>query len=345
MNRQAPKRTTPTLLAAATGAALLLAGCADLGPQESAAASQDDPLVLTLAHSLGEGHPTTVAVEEFADAVHEESQGRIRVEIFANGVLGSETQVIEQVMAGVLDMTRVASPGLGAYEDGYHTFGLPYIFEDEEHFYAAMDSGQMREFFASTREEGFVGLTYYTSGARSFYTRGTEVREPDDLAGLKIRIQDFRTQTQLMNVLGGTPVVMAFGDTYTALQTGIIDGAESNETALTESSHGEVTSVFSRTEHTIIPDMLVVSTESWDRLDEADQELVTRAAITSTEDHRTAWEEAIDEAVAGAEEMGVTFVDDVDRDAFREATAPLVEEYADGHPRVAEILSIIDGAR
>ncbi|NYE03071.1 tripartite ATP-independent transporter DctP family solute receptor [Kineosphaera limosa] len=230
-------------------------------------------MVLSLAHSLGDTHPTSKAIKEFAEQVQEDSGGRLTVEIFGSGVLGSETEVIEQVMAGVLDMTRVASPGLGSYEEGFLTFGLPYVFEDEEHFYAAMDSPQMREFFGSTQKAGFVGLTYYTSGARSFYTRGTPVRQPQDLNGLKIRVQDFRSQIELMEALGGTPVVMAFGDVYTALQTGIIDGAESNETALTNSNHGEVAKEFSYTRHTMIPDMLVISTDTWQRLTDADREV------------------------------------------------------------------------
>ncbi|WP_418606231.1 TRAP transporter substrate-binding protein DctP [Georgenia sp. SUBG003] len=208
-----------------------------------------------------------------------------------------------------------------------------------------MDSPEMAEYFRSTAEDGFVGLTYYSSGARSFYTGDTPIRTPEDLRGLKIRVQDMRSQTDFLRELGAAPIVMAFGDTYTSLQTGLIDGAESNETVLTQSAHGEVAKSFSMTEHTRIPDMLVMSSDAWERLDAADQELVSEAARASTEEHKTMWAESIEQSVADAEEMGVEFVTDVDTDAFREATRPVVDRYAEEYPEVAELLSVIESAR
>lgn len=301
-------------------------------------------MVLRLAHNLSDTHVTSQALTAFAEEVTQSSDGRIVVDIYANGQLGSETQVLGQLTQGIIDMTRVSSPGLADYDQGYETFGLPYVFDNEEEFYRAMDSPEMREYFQSTEDEGFVGLTYYTSGARSFYTADTPIREPEDLGGLKIRVQDMRSQTALLDTLGGTPVVMAFGDIYTALQTGMIDGAESNETALTQSNHGEVAKVFSVSEHTRIPDMLVISADAWERLSPEDQQLLVDAAVESTESHKAAWAESIDEATAKAEEMGVTFITDVDVEAFQREAQPLVDEYAAEYPEVAELLEIIDSA-
>lgn len=323
-----------------------LAACAQTGVSNSEDATSDNPMVLQLAHNLSETHVTSIALQDFADRVEEASGGRLIVEIFPNGQLGSETEVLEQLQAGVVDMTRVGSPGLATYNNGYHAFGLPFIFEDTEHFYETMDSDEMREFFMSSYDDGFVGLTYYTSGARSFYTADTPIEKPEDLQGLKIRVQDMRSQTEMMEVLGGTPVVMGFGDVYTALQTGIIDGAESNETALTQSQHGQVAKVFSLTEHTMIPDMLVISSTVWDELTPEDQELLIDAAVASTEAHKIAWDEEIASAVEEAStEMGVEFVRDIDKTPFQDATAGLADEFAAEYDHVDDVLDIVDQYR
>lgn len=333
-----------SLAAAAAGTA---AACSGPGTaaMTSAEASASSPLTLRLAHNLSEDHPTGAAIADFAEQVAEHSEGRLRVQIFANGQLGSETAVLGQLRQGLLDLTRVGSPGLAAQEPGYHTFGLPYVFADEAEMHRVMDSGQMAEFYRSTEEIGFVGLTHYTSGARSMYTVDTPIRTPEDMAGMKLRVQDMLSQTQLIETLGGAPVVMAFGDTYTALQTGMIDGAESNETVLTDSAHGEVTKAFSWTRHTIIPDLLLMSADARARLSTEDQQLIEELARRSSQDHRIAWDAAIEQAVADSRDMGVEFYDDVDRAAFEEASRPLVEQFAADSPEVQRVLDIIDEVR
>jgi tripartite ATP-independent transporter DctP family solute receptor len=334
--------------AAAVLTAATLAACAPssgISSMTSARATPDDPLVLRLAHNLNDRHVTSQALTAFAEDVEEQSGGRIVVRMYGNGQLGSETQVLGQLNQGIVDMTRVSAPGLVNYDPGYHTFGLPYVFESEDEYYEVMDSPEMAEYFRSTVDDGFVGLTYFSSGARSFYTASTPIRTPEDVRGMKIRVQDMRSQTDLMAELGVAPIVMAFGDTYTSLQTGLIDGAESNETVLTQSAHGEVAKSFSMTEHTRIPDMLVISSDAWERLDAADQELISDAAREATEEHKALWAESIEQSVVEAEAMGVEFVTDVDTDAFREATRPVVDRYAEEYPEVAELLSVIESAR
>ena len=242
--------------------ASVLSGCANTGAATSAEATAENPMVLTLAHGLSETHTVHIAMTEFADKVNEGTEGRIQVRILPNGQLGSENENMEQLMAGVISMTKVSAPGLATYNESYHTFGLPYIFDNTEDFYHVMDSKQMRDFFLSSEDDGFVTLTYYTSGARSFYTKDKAIRTPEDLKGLKIRVQDMKSQTDMLKALGGIPVTMSYGDVYTSLQTGIIDGAESNETALTTGKHGEICKVFSTDEHAMIPDVLVMSAKT-----------------------------------------------------------------------------------
>lgn len=323
-------------------AVISLAGCGQSGVSDSEHATAENPLVLTLAHGLSEVHTVHIAMLEFAQQVEEQTQGRIQVKIFPNGQLGSENENMEQLMAGVIAMTKVSAPGLATYNESYHTFGLPYIFDSTEDFYHKMDSRQMKDFFLSSADDGFVTLTYYTSGARSFYTKNKAIRKPEDLKGLKIRVQDMKSQTDMMNALGGIPVAMSYGDVYTSLQTGIIDGTENNETALTTGKHGEVCKVFSTDQHAMIPDVMVMSAKIWETISPQDQQIILDAAYASTESHKIAWDAAINEAVEEASgQMNVEFVEDVDKEAFREATNGMIQEYCTEYPGVQNLLDII----
>ena len=314
--------------------AMGMAGCGRSSVSDSQSATAENPLVLTLAHGLSEVHTVHIAMMEFAEQVEEKSGGRIQVKILPNGQLGSENENMEQLMAGVIAMTKVSAPGLATYNEAYHTFGLPYVFDDTQNFYKVMDSQQMQDFFLSTQDDGFVTLTYYT--------KNKAIRKPEDLKGLKIRVQDMKSQTDMMNALGGIPVAMSYGDVYTSLQTGIIDGTENNETALTTGKHGEVCKVFSTDQHAMIPDVMVMSAKIWSSLSEEDQQIILEAARNSTESHKVAWDAAIEEAVAEASgEMSVEFVNDVDKDAFRAATSDMIEEYCEEYPGVQSLLDTI----
>ncbi len=324
-------------------AAVGITGCANSGAGSSAEATAENPMVLTLAHGLSETHTVHIAMTEFADQVEERTNGRITVRILPNGQLGSENENMEQLMAGVISMTKVSAPGLATYNESYHTFGLPYIFDDTQNFYHVMDSPQMQDFFLSSEKDGFVTLTYYTSGARSFYTKNKAIRTPEDLKGLKIRVQDMKSQTDMMKALGGIPVAMSYGDVYTSLQTGIIDGTENNETALTTGKHGEICKIYSTDQHAMIPDVMVMSAKIWKNISPEDQQIILEAAHESTESHKIAWDAAIAEAIAEAEsQMGVEFVNDVDKEAFRQATSGMIDDYCQEYPGVQTLLDIID---
>ena len=337
------KKFAAAMAVAMSLAVLGLTGCAQGGAKTSAEATAENPMVLTLAHGLSETHTVHIAMTEFADKVEERTNGRIQVRILPNGQLGSENENMDQLMAGVISMTKVSAPGLATYNESYHAFGLPYIFDDTEDFYHVMDSSQMQDFFLSSSDDGFVTLTYYTSGARSFYTKNKAIRTPADLKGLKIRVQDMKSQTDMMKALGGIPVAMSYGDVYTSLQTGIIDGTENNETALTTGKHGEICKVYSTDQHAMIPDVMVMSAKVWKTISPEDQQIILEAAHESTESHKIAWDAAIDEAIQEAEsQMGVEFVNDVDKDAFRQATSGMIDDYCAQYPGVKKLLDIID---
>jgi len=190
-----------------------------------------------------------------------------------------------------------------------------------------MDNSEaVQEIFQNTRDEGFFAAGWYTGGQRSIYTADKEVASPADLNGMKIRVQESPTSISMIEAMGGAPTPMSFGEVYTSLQQGVIDGAENNETGLTSNKHGEVAKAYSYTEHQYVPDVLIVSTSMWDGLSEEQQQAITDAAVDSSESHKTVWADAITQAITDAEGMGVTFYD-IDKQPFIDAATPLHETY------------------
>ena len=339
---------------AVAGASALLTACggssnnsaAGSTAASGAAAAAGGSFNLKLGHNLAEDHAVHIQLTSFAEQVKEKTNGTVNIQIIPNGTLGSESDMISQIQAGALDMAKVSASTLGNFSEKYNAFSVPYVFDDQTHYYTYMDSDSAQAVFESTDDQGFRGLTWLDSGARSFYTKATAIRTPADLKGLKIRVQDMKSQTDMMNYLGGIPVAMSYGDVYTSLQTGIIDGTENNETALTTGKHGEVCKVYSVDQHAMIPDVLIMSEKVWKQISPEDQEIILEAAHNSTEAHKVMWDTAIEEAVKEAQEtMGVEFVYDVDKEAFREATQPMIEAYENEYPGVKTLMDTIEAAR
>ena len=302
--------------------------------------SQAAEITLTAAHTLNETHPTHLAIAEMADLINKNSGGRIELQV------GSAAETLEMCLNGDISIVNVGSPQLGTYEEGYHAFGLPFLFKDKQEYYKVMDSKAMRDFFMSTADKGFVTLTYLTSGQRSFYTPHKAIRSPADLKGLKIRVQNMKSQIDMLKAMGATPVAMAYGEVYTSLQTGVIDGTENNELSLTEANHGEICKVFSEDQHAMIPDVLVMSAKVWNKLSDADKKIIEDAAVTAREHHKVAWDKAVAASMEKAQkEMGVKFVYDIDKDAFVKATEALRTKYSDEYQGVKKMLALIENAK
>lgn len=331
------------IAALATAAVLcagLMAGCGASSTTADTSYSAENPLVLTLAHGLSETHTVHIAMTQFAEEVNEKTDGRVQIKIFPNGQLGSENENLEQLQAGVIAMTKVSAPGLATYNEAYNAFGLPYIFNDTEDFYHVMDSQQMQDFFLSTGDDGFVTLTYYTSGARSFYTKDRAIRTPADLKGLKIRTMDSQMAIDMMNCLGGSATVMGYSDIYTGMQQGVIDGAENNVTALRD--HGDVTKYYCFDEHTRIPDMVIISSNIWNQFSDDQKSAVTECAKAATEEYKTAWKNFEDEVLDKAvNQNGVELVKDVDIAAFQSAVQPIYENLKTANPTTYAVVEEI----
>lgn len=316
---------------------VLAATWAGLGPLRSRK-------TLILAHNLDTQHPVHRGMQAFADRVKEESAGRISIQIYPNGQLGSEREVLEQLQIGAVGLTKVSSMSLESFSPLFGIINAPYIFTNEQHAYAVLDGEVGQKLLESALEQRLRGLTYYASGARSFYAN-KPILKPEDLAGMKVRVMGSQTAIKMMNLLGGSPAPMPYGEIYTGLQQGVIDGAESNITALTMSRHGEVAKHLSLDEHIMAPDVLIISTEVWDGLDRESQEILRRAAEESKQLQRRYWAEAVAEhSKIATEELGVS-IHPVEKAPFAALVEPLYEEMKARGPEFRELFEAIQSQR
>jgi tripartite ATP-independent transporter DctP family solute receptor len=283
------------------------------------------PRVLKLAHVLDQSHPVHVAMDFMAKDLEKRSGGRMRLEIFPNGQLGSETDSIEQVQRGALAMVKTSAASLEGFIPEMAVFGLPYLFRDGEHYWAVLEGEIGQELLTAGSSVGVRGLCYYDSGARSFYTRDAPVLSPADLHGLKIRVLRSKTAMDTISVMGGAPTPIPWGELYTALQQGMVDGAENNAPSFQTSRHYEVAKQYSLDEHTRVPDIVLFSQAVWDSLTPEQQRWVNEAAAESVRFQRELWKEKTEEALVALKKAGVT-IHRPPKEPFVESVAPLYEK-------------------
>lgn len=239
-------------------------------------------------------------------------------------------------------MAKVSASTLGNFNNTWNALSVPYVFNDKEHFYQVMDGEIAQELYKMTEGDGFIGLTWLDSGARSFYTANTPIRVPGDLKGLKIRTMDSQMAIDMMNALGGSATVMSYSEIYTGMQQGVVDGAENNITALRD--HSDVTQYYCYDEHTRIPDIIVISAKVWNQMSDSQKQVMTETAAAATEAYKTRWAEFEDEVKAAAQQNNVTFVEDVDTAAFQEACSSIYDSLKSSAPEVYAIVEKIQNA-
>lgn len=338
------KRILATICCAAITLSLMACGSNSTSSASAAndsnAESGEKTFNLKVGHNMAEDHPVHVALDAFAKDVADKSNGTINLQIYPNGTLGSESDMISQIQNGALDMAKVSAAALGNFNTSYNAYSVPYVFDNKEHYYKVMDSEITQNIFNSTQDDGFVGLTWLDSGSRSFYTLNTPIRTPDDLKGLKIRTMDSQMAIDMMSALGGSSVVMGYSDIYTGLQQHVIDGAENNVTALRD--HGEVAHYYSFDEHTRIPDVVVISTKVWNEMSDSQKEVVRSCAQAMTEEYKTSWADFENSVLEEAtQNYGVQLVRDVDMAAFQEAVQPIYEQLKTSDPDVYALVEQI----
>ena len=292
--------------------------------------------VIKLGHSLDPSHSVHQAMEFMAEQLAETSGGTMRLDIYPSQQLGTEREAIELLQIGSLGMTKVSSSALEGFAPAYQVFGLPYLFRDDAHRFAVLKAEVGREILHSAEPFNLRGLAYYDAGSRSFYTKDRPVHTPADLAGLKIRTQESVIAILMVRALGGSATPISWGELYSALQQGIVEGAENNPPSFYLSRHYEVCKYYSLDEHTAVPDVLLISTVVWNDLTSQQQTWLQEAAAASAEHQKGLWAEAEKEALAAVEEAGVEIIRP-DKSLFVEQVQPLYESFR-SDPQVYDLI-------
>lgn len=289
-------------------------------------AIQSDTTVIKLGHGLDTAHPVHKAMLFMAERAKEKSSGSIEIDIYPNQQLGSERESLELLQIGSLGMTKVSTGVLENFVPSLKVFGLPFLFRDREHRFEVLESEIGEELLNDGVRKRLKGLTFYDAGSRSFYGK-KKMESPEDLKGLKLRVMESNTAMNMVEQLGGSPTPIAWGELYTALQQGIVDGAENNLPSFCLSRHYEVCDYFMVDEHTALPDELLISTIVWDKLSDEEQVWLKEAAMESSEHEKKLWREAEQEALEEIKKAGVT-VTYPDKEVFREMVEPMYEDFS-----------------
>ncbi|MFW5877786.1 MAG: TRAP transporter substrate-binding protein [bacterium] len=289
---------------------------------------QEDKKVLKLAHGLDTTHPVHKAMAFMADRCKEISEGKLEIEIYPSGQLGSEQQCVELLQIGSLAITKVSSAVMESFTSEFKVLGLPYIFRSKEHAFSVLDGEIGREILLSAEPYWIRGLCFYDAGSRSFYTIDTPVEHPEDLDGLKIRVMKSIVSMNLVKALGGSPTPISFGELYTALQSGVVDGAENNPPSFYTSRHYEVCKYYSINEHSMVPDVMIISSKIWDYLSEQEQEWLQQAVDESVDKQRELWAESVKESLRIVQEAGVEVIYP-DKEPFAEKVEGIYDMFKD----------------
>ena len=288
----------------------------------------DGVKVLKLAHGLNTEHPVHKAMVFMAEKVSEKSAGMMRIDIYPSEQLGTEKECLKRLQLGALAMTKTSSSPMESFVEEMKVLGLPYIFRDTEHYWKVLLGPIGKELLAAGQSKGLKGLCFYDAGARSFYTVKTPVHVPTDLTGLKIRVQKSPIALEMVNAMGGKATPIDWGELYTSLQQGVVDGAENNPPSLYTSKHYEVCKYYSLDEHTMPPDILLISDTVWNKLTPQQQGILQEAVDESVTYQRKLWIEFQQQSLDEVTKAGVEIIKP-DKQPFRDAVKDMLEKYTD----------------
>jgi len=296
----------------------LLLSCADFSNTKS----------LKLAHGLDTNHPVHKGMVFMQEKLAEKSGGKLQIEIYPSQQLGTQRQALELLQIGSLAMTKTSGAVMENFAPKIKCLSLPYVFRDRQHNYNVQDGKVGRELLLASEKFRLRGLGYFDAGQRSFYTKDRSINKPADLEGLKIRVQESVMAMDLVRSLGGAPTPISYGELYTALQQGVVDGAENNPPSFVTSRHYEICKYYSLNEHTAVPDILVIGTAAWNRLSSQEQVWLQEAADEAIDYQRKIWVESEEECLAIVKAAGV-IVTRPDKSLFVEKTKVLLEKFKD----------------
>ncbi|MGH6768695.1 MAG: TRAP transporter substrate-binding protein [Xanthobacteraceae bacterium] len=273
-----------------------------------------------------EHYPTVQALHLIDQLVTQRTDGRHSIKVFHSRQLGEESQTVEQTRVGAIDINRINVGVIGNVAPVLNVLALPFLFRSVDHLHKVIDGPIGAEILAALEPYGFIGLTFYDSGVRSFYTARRPVRSIADLAGQRIRVQQSGLMEKMVRAFGATPIVLPYGQIVTALSTNLIDGAENNLPSFVSAGHYKAAPFYTVTAHAMGPEIVIMSRRAWDELSADDRAIFRAAARESAGYMRKQWINLEQQSRRQAVKSGVTIVDTVDRKAFESATRPLREE-------------------
>lgn len=270
-------------------------------------------------------YPTVLAVKAMSQSLEKSSGGKYKIKVFNKGALGTEKETIDQVKIGALDMVRVNVAPMNGVCPMTMVPTMPFLFRSVEHMRHSLDGPVGDEILKSCESAGFVGLAFYDSGARSIYAK-KPIKTVADTKGLKIRVQESDLWVALVSAMGANPTPMPYGEVYTGLKTGLIDAAENNIPSFDTAKHYEAVKMYSKTEHSMAPEILLMSKVVWDKLPKSDQELIRKAAKESVAVERHHWDEQEAKSLANVKAAGVQIIE-VDKKSFQSVMGPVYDKF------------------
>lgn len=281
---------------------------------------------IKLAHGLDVTHSVHLALEFFGEEIHRISEGQLAVEIYPNSQLGSEREILELIQIGSLHMTKVSAATLENFAPKSKVLGLPYLFKNRAHAFRVLDGEIGQNLLEDSQRYRLKGLGYYDAGYRSFYTKERPVDHPDELKGLKIRVMESVTAMNMVRSFGGAPTPISWGELYTSLQQGVVDGAENNPPSFYLSKHYEICKYYSLNEHTYSPDVIIIGNSFWNQLNEEQQLWMSKAVNASIDFQRKLWAEHEANALEEVVKAGVEILYP-EKDVFMELAQKVHEQY------------------
>lgn len=269
------------------------------------------------------GYPTTEAIQYFGELLKTWTDGRLSVKIYHSMQLGGEKEALEQVQLGALEMTRVSVGVVGPIVDDFNAFNLPYVFRSVDHMHKVVDGAIGTELLNKLEAGGLIGLGYMDAGSRSFYNSKRDITSIDDLKGLKIRVMQNPIFVEMVNAMGGNGLSVAFNELYTAMQTGVVDGAENNPPTYDGHKHFEIAGHYTLTEHLMVPEIFVFSKKVWDTMPALDRQLIRKASALTVVRERELWAAREQVSLDRLREAGINVITNIDKGPFIEATEPV----------------------
>jgi tripartite ATP-independent transporter DctP family solute receptor len=276
------------------------------------------------------GYPTVEAVTRMGKKLEQATNGRLSIQMFPSMQLGGEKEAIEQAQVGALALARVSVGPVGSVVDDLNVFNMPFVFRDVTHMRQVIDGEigkELLEKITNNPQTRLVGLCWMDAGSRNVYNSRKPVRSVEDLKGLKIRMMGNPLFVDTMNALGGNGVAMGMDQVYSALQTGVVDGAENNPPSYDSFGHYTIAKNYSLTEHLIIPEILVFSKRIWDGLSKDDQELIRKVSAEAQQEQRKLWDERVAESMKKIKDAGIEVITFSDKKPFQDAVKPVWDKY------------------